>query len=752
MGDKHNDLDYPRSERSSRRQQVLAQQNLERLQQQQLQQLQQQRQRQAKESAQAAKRAKKADEERESTAELRNMLMSFRVSELQMLLGFAGRNKSGRKTELQARALELLRLRSEPVSLKIRELFKTIQESMGEAESGSVNMYRQQGIPDQGRMSSHSAMQHASSAHGHPGHPSHAVHAPHPQISHPSAHMSGMYYAQQAMQQQHQQAQHHRGYPTSMYGQPTRSLQPQQPVNAVHNKMPAHKMTVPVAPSIPANIGQYPIHPDVRLKKLPFYEMMGELLKPSTLMPQGSNRVQEGNFVFHLTPHQATEIAMSRDTVSAKNEYTVQVQMRFCLLETSCDQDDCFPSGIQVKVNGKQCSLPNPIPTNRPNVEPKRPPRPVNVSPLVKLSPTVANHITVQWNADYAKQYVIAVHLVKKLSSTELLQKMKSKGVRHPDFTRGLIKEKLNDADAEIATTSLRVSLMCPLGKMRMTTPCRASTCIHLQCFDASLYLLMNERKPTWICPVCDKECLYDNLVIDGYFQDVIQSGKLPSDSHEIQLHPDGSWTTLVTVKKEKKVAPVDKNETVEIIDDLEIIPADDDTKPPVKEASPKKSGPKAVVVDLTLSDSDDDTPAAPARSTQSTQPTASVIKNTSPAPQQAPSTPSRYYADAVSGSNSGVSSSGNLTITLDDSPSPPSRPTPTVTPTIPTPTNLSSMTSSSTVPNMPTLSLPSGLGPGSVPPPYPSSMPYLHPAVPYLDLESDTAQSSAATSFPYSY
>lgn len=55
------------------------------------------------------------------------MVLSFRVSELQMLLGFAGRNKSGRKNELQARALELLRLRSHPVQLKIRELYKTIQ-------------------------------------------------------------------------------------------------------------------------------------------------------------------------------------------------------------------------------------------------------------------------------------------------------------------------------------------------------------------------------------------------------------------------------------------------------------------------------------------------------------------------------------------------------------------------------------------------------------------------------------------------
>lgn len=114
------------------------------------------------------------------------------------------------------------------------------------------------------------------------------------------------------------------------------------------------------------------------------------------------------------------------------------------------------------------------------------------------------------------------------------------------------VKEKLNeDADSEIATTSLRVSLACPLGKMRMCTPCRASTCSHLQCFDASLFLQMNERKPTWNCPVCDKPALYDTLVIDGYFQEVLNSNKLLPDVNEIQLLQDGSWENLV-LKKEK--------------------------------------------------------------------------------------------------------------------------------------------------------------------------------------------------------
>jgi len=71
---------------------------------------------------------------------------------------------------------------------------------------------------------------------------------------------------------------------------------------------------------------QYPVHPDVRLKKLPFFDLLGELLKPSSLMPQGSIRLQENTFLFHLTPQQATDIASSRDCRAGnKMDYVVQV-------------------------------------------------------------------------------------------------------------------------------------------------------------------------------------------------------------------------------------------------------------------------------------------------------------------------------------------------------------------------------------------------------------------------------------------
>ncbi|XP_076166314.1 E3 SUMO-protein ligase Su(var)2-10 isoform X2 [Ptiloglossa arizonensis] len=518
------------------------------------------------------------------TKELENMVLSFRVSELQMLLGFAGRNKSGRKTELQTRALELLRLRSHPVQLKIRELYKTIQAD----QLAAHQMYGQTGGSGE------------------------------PQIDQ-NMH-SRNYYTRQAISQQQQSQSsvssgkdlppaHQASLPQASRTNPVyqstgyNSVTPQQTTSAAYNQYPYPSKVLPSPLQIQPR-SQYPVHPDVRLKKLPFFDLLAELLKPSSLMPQGTLRLQENTFMFHLTPQQSTDIASSRDCrAGSKMDYTVQVQMRFCLQETSCEQEDCFPPSIAVKVNGKLCPLPNPIPTNKPGVEPKRPPRPVNISPLVKLSPTVANQIHVTWSADYGRRYAIAIYLVRKLSSTELLSRLKCRGVRHSDYTRGLIKEKLNeDADSEIATMSLRVSLACPLGKMRMCTPCRASTCSHLQCFDASLFLQMNERKPTWNCPVCDKSALFDTLVIDGYFQEVLNSKKLLPDVNEIQLLQDGSWENLVLKKEKDK----DKSETKVITNsqdrkiDVDTVDLDESNPAPPKE---KK---RAVVIDL-ISDSDDD-------------------------------------------------------------------------------------------------------------------------------------------------
>ena len=55
------------------------------------------------------------------------MIKCFRIPELQSLLSFAGRSKIGKKQELQLRALMLLKLQSEPIAFKIKQLYNLMQ-------------------------------------------------------------------------------------------------------------------------------------------------------------------------------------------------------------------------------------------------------------------------------------------------------------------------------------------------------------------------------------------------------------------------------------------------------------------------------------------------------------------------------------------------------------------------------------------------------------------------------------------------
>jgi len=301
---------------------------------------------------------------------------------------------------------------------------------------------------------------------------------------------------------------------------------------------------IPMPPAPTGKTHHQPV--SVVLKPLPFYDVEGELVSPTALVSRGTNRFQTANYQFQLSVEQANQIALNRDLrQSAKNNHVYQVQLRFCVLDTTGEQADEFPPSICVEVNGKMCSLPNPIPTNKPNVEPRRPPKPVDITPLCKLNPALANTVSIKWTADHGKNWVLAINLVEKLTSDQLLNRLKGKGTRDKEFTREMIQKKLVDDGDDIATTDIKVSLACPLGKMRMSTPCRPSTCDHLQCFDANLFIQMNERKPTWQCPVCNGPALYKDLYLDGYFLDVVGSEDLPEDENEIILNQDGSWKPI---------------------------------------------------------------------------------------------------------------------------------------------------------------------------------------------------------------
>ncbi|XP_077423992.1 E3 SUMO-protein ligase PIAS1 isoform X3 [Vanacampus margaritifer] len=434
----------------------------------------------------------------EST-ELKQMVMSLRVSELQVLLGFAGRNKHGRKHELLTKALHLVKAGCSPaMDMKIKELYR-------------------------------------------------------------------------------------RRFPTKM-------------VSPVDLALPG----VHSGSSLPAGLfdshALHPVHPDVKLQRLPFYDVLDELIKPTSLSSDSCQRFQEACYDFALTPLQVLQISSSMDISGTKGDFAVQVQLRFCLSETSCPQEDHFPPNLCVKVNGKPCNLPGYLPPTKNGVEPKRPSRPINITSLVRLSTTVPNTIVVSWTSEIGRSFSMAVYLVMQQSSAVLLQRLRARGIRNPDHSRALIKEKLTaDPESEIATTSLRVSLLCPLGKMRLTIACRALTCSHLQCFDATLYIQMNEKKPTWVCPVCDKKAPYEHLIIDGLFMEILNSC---SDCDEIQFKEDGSWAPMRSKKEVQEVSGsyygVDSD-----------VPKTDSHEH--KRGSANESSKKVDVIDLTLDSSSED-------------------------------------------------------------------------------------------------------------------------------------------------
>ncbi|XP_015667381.1 E3 SUMO-protein ligase PIAS1 [Protobothrops mucrosquamatus] len=480
------------------------------------------------------------------SAELKQMVMSLRVSELQVLLGYAGRNKHGRKHELLTKALHLLKAGCSPaVQMKIKELYR--------------RRFPQKII---------------SSA----------------DLSIPSVHSTSMSspLSSSTIPQ------------LAFDGHPATS--PLLPVSLLG---PKHELDLPHLTS-----ALHPVHPDIKLQKLPFYDLLDELIKPTSLASDNSQRFRETCFAFALTPQQVQQISSSMDISGTKCDFTVQVQLRFCLSETSCPQEDHFPPNLCVKVNGKPCSLPGYLPPTKNGVEPKRPSRPINITSLVRLSTTVPNTIVVSWTAEIGRSYSMAVYLVKQLSSSVLLQRLRIKGIRNPDHSRALIKEKLTaDPDSEIATTSLRVSLLCPLGKMRLAIPCRSLTCSHLQCFDATLYIQMNEKKPTWVCPVCDKKAPYEHLIIDGLFMEIL---KYCTDCDEIQFKEDGSWAPMRSKKEAQEVTTSfngvegclsssmdhqvsshqsNKNKKVEVIDlTIDSSSDEEEEEPPVKRRCPSLS------------------------------------------------------------------------------------------------------------------------------------------------------------------
>uniref|UniRef100_A0A0M3II35 SP-RING-type domain-containing protein n=1 Tax=Ascaris lumbricoides TaxID=6252 RepID=A0A0M3II35_ASCLU len=226
--------------------------------------------------------------------------------------------------------------------------------------------------------------------------------------------------------------------------------------------------------------------------------------------------------------------------------------MRFFLLDDTREQPDDFPPNCKVRIDNREVALPNVIPTKDPNVEAKRPSCPVDITPFVQQPSRLDNvhSVHIQWAADM-RAWAVGIFVVKRVTSEILMKRLLANVRARRDMivTKMAIRTQLTDrGDSSLHLERVEFMLLCPLGKTRIVTPVKGSECSHLKCFDLMFFLKMNEKRPTWKCPICDKAVPYNKIIIDGYFEEVLE--KAGRNITKVELLPNGDWRAIVDQRR----------------------------------------------------------------------------------------------------------------------------------------------------------------------------------------------------------
>ncbi|OHT15519.1 hypothetical protein TRFO_02840 [Tritrichomonas foetus] len=106
------------------------------------------------------------------------------------------------------------------------------------------------------------------------------------------------------------------------------------------------------------------------------------------------------------------------------------------------------------------------------------------------------------------------------------------------DWSR-IYKQTIIDND-DVDTKSFILSLICPLGLIRISEPVRGNFCQHLLCFDLTVYLKYVRDCGKWNCPICDQECLFDSIRIDEFVLGILKS--VPDNCESVEIEENGEY------------------------------------------------------------------------------------------------------------------------------------------------------------------------------------------------------------------
>ncbi|KAH6969096.1 PINIT domain-containing protein [Fusarium avenaceum] len=378
----------------------------------------------------------------------------------------------------------------------------------------------------------------------------------------------------------------------------------------------------------------------ISFKPSPFYQIEAQAgdVKACDVMQSHRNTV---TYPIRLEDHPALQKCVN-DT-----SYRVMV---FCAGDCLGTQEIAFPHQSELKVNGGEIKANLRGLKNKPGST-----RPVDITKALRLRPKYTNNVDFTY-ALTSKKFYLVVNICKTTSVEDLVDRI-ANGKR---ISIESVKQELNAKaqDPDVVATSQVLSLKCPLSYMRLSLPCRGLSCTHLQCFDATSYLQLQEQGPQWQCPICYKSATFEQLAVDAYVKDILT--RTSKSQETVTIEPNGEWHLKNSDDSSQgqpngnasyrdkyeddddddlvisEVNPVSarrietpKNATPSISTPI-TAGRDSSSAGPRGIASTSAKRPMAAIIDLTLSDDDDDDPPPPPKR-QNTSTNGYTMSSTSP-------------------------------------------------------------------------------------------------------------------------
>ncbi|KIW47067.1 hypothetical protein, variant 1 [Exophiala oligosperma] len=368
----------------------------------------------------------------------------------------------------------------------------------------------------------------------------------------------------------------------------------------------------------------------ITFKNSPFYNIIRPLTQTLECKAREATRDTA-----RLTITLGQQVASQLETDSS---YRVMV---FCAGEGftpfSRESEIAFPHNVELKCNSDEIKVNLRGLKNRPGST-----KPADVTDFIRKKPPNYPNSVEMIYALTTKKFYLVVNLVQRKSIDSMVSEIRRGKTINKDQVLREMRSKADDPD--IVATSSVLSLKDPVAYTRIVTPCRSISCNHHQCFDAGCFLQLQEQAPTWTCPICNKSATWENLVLDQYVNDILNSTSM--DTEAVTVQPDGRWSiqTEGDNSNQRKSNPTPSDDDDDD-DDLVELGDKPDPRPKVETLTPhsvrtpplssreESSAPSASrpnkrqredVIDLTLSD--DEAPAPKAR--RLPDPVASTVRS----------------------------------------------------------------------------------------------------------------------------